>query len=402
MTNSYADCYWKYLKRNCPQLDSDTLSRLAAELENTSWEEPKSANDFNNVAVVALIEAEHCSDLFSKRIYIDMALAALNQGVDLHAHPLCAAHLALVLAMTGEMQQALELAFSTFVNTLQAAYTKNEKISPGIVYLPLSRSHLKNSQTTQMLQILQSEDGYTQALLVVSEVLCQTQIVFYNTGGLRILQLASQMFPSSTSVNLKLGISSICNNQWEGLLYLHRANKLQQSCAPVIQALYIAYRDLKQIDTANYWLNVAHELCQQHPEDIEWQWSKLELNSAFTYVTFEDKILLAVEPSFRSIVTSVLIAEGDWFEKEMEFWRSLLKPGMTVIDVGANVGVYTFSAALRVGSEGRVLAVEPFSGCVRCLQETCRVNQLNWVTVCAGAASDRLGTARLSLSNASE
>jgi FkbM family methyltransferase len=111
---------------------------------------------------------------------------------------------------------------------------------------------------------------------------------------------------------------------------------------------------------------------------------------------------LAVEPSFRSIVTSVLLAEGDWFEAEMEFWRSQLQPGMMVIDVGANVGVYTFSAAQKVGATGRVLAVEPFSGCVRCMEETCRVNQLDWVEVCAGAASDRNGTIRLALQSASE
>jgi FkbM family methyltransferase len=70
--------------------------------------------------------------------------------------------------------------------------------------------------------------------------------------------------------------------------------------------------------------------------------------------------------------------------------------------VGANVGVYTFSAARQVGSTGRVLAIEPFSGCVQCLQETRRINEMDWVTICAGAASDRPGTARLSLHAASE
>jgi FkbM family methyltransferase len=49
-----------------------------------------------------------------------------------------------------------------------------------------------------------------------------------------------------------------------------------------------------------------------------------------------------------------------------------------------------------------VLAIEPFSGCVQCLQETCRLNQFDWVTVCQGAASDYDGTARLSLQTASE
>jgi FkbM family methyltransferase len=113
-------------------------------------------------------------------------------------------------------------------------------------------------------------------------------------------------------------------------------------------------------------------------------------------------MLLAVEPSFQSIVTSVLLTYGDWFEQEMEFWRDQIQPGMAVIDVGANVGIYTITAARRVGKTGRVIAVEPFSNCVQCLQETCRVNDLNWVTVCRSAASDRNGTIRLALHDASE
>jgi FkbM family methyltransferase len=36
------------------------------------------------------------------------------------------------------------------------------------------------------------------------------------------------------------------------------------------------------------------------------------------------------------------------------------------------------------------------------MEETCKINHLNWVTVCAGAASDRAGTARLSIYTASE
>jgi FkbM family methyltransferase len=86
----------------------------------------------------------------------------------------------------------------------------------------------------------------------------------------------------------------------------------------------------------------------------------------------------------------------------MEFWRQQIQPGMTVLDVGANVGVYTFSAARQVGSTGRVLAIEPFSGCVQCLQETRRINEMDWVTICAGAASDRPGKTKLSLHAASE
>jgi FkbM family methyltransferase len=97
-----------------------------------------------------------------------------------------------------------------------------------------------------------------------------------------------------------------------------------------------------------------------------------------------------------------LIAQGDWFEREIEFWRDNIQEGMTIIDVGANAGVYAFSAAKRVGATGRVLAIEPFSACVNYLNETCRVNKFDWVNVCAGAASDRIGKAKLSVGSASE
>jgi FkbM family methyltransferase len=93
---------------------------------------------------------------------------------------------------------------------------------------------------------------------------------------------------------------------------------------------------------------------------------------------------------------------GDWFEAEMELWRTYLKPGMTVIDIGANVGVYTFSAAQKVGLQGKVIAIEPFQDCITCLEETVRINQLPWVKIYAGAASNYDGSARLSLHSSSE
>ena len=152
-------------------------------------------------------------------------------------------------------------------------------------------------------------------------------------------------------------------------------------------------------EAANFWLKSAQAL---RPSQIVWRWTESAIENPITYVAFEKDLLLAVEPSFRSIVTSVLLGAGDWFEREMEFWRDSIQPGMTVIDVGANVGVYTFSAATQVGAEGRVIAIEPFSGCVQCLQETVRVNQLSQVTVCAGAASDRNSTVKLAIQAASE
>jgi len=399
----HADCYLQYIQKACPDINPNTLSLLIIILENTSWDNPNSSLDWNNLAVLALIEAEQCADNLEMRsIYLETAFEALDNGLKLDSNPLCAAHLALIHSMIGETEEAMQKAFHTFINTIYPAYNTTGNIPPGLIYLSFNRSSFAVNQYSNLKQIIEAENSYSQSLLLLSEVLGRSQLVFYNTLGFRFLHLAAQLFPTSVSIGLKLGISSLMSGQWEGILYLHRARQLAMNSAAVLQSLYLAYRDLKQIEVADFWLKTAQNICQQNSNSPDWRWTELARNSSLTYVPFQKNLTMAVEPSFRSIVTSVLIAEGDWFEKEMEFWRNWIKPGMTVIDVGANVGVYTFSAALQVGEKGRVLAIEPFSGCVRCLQETCRINQLSWVTICAGAASERNGTARLSLQAASE
>jgi FkbM family methyltransferase len=71
-----------------------------------------------------------------------------------------------------------------------------------------------------------------------------------------------------------------------------------------------------------------------------------------------DKYLMYVDAKDRSI-TPHLIMNGFW-----ESWITLafgrhLKPGMRVVDVGANVGYYTMLFADLVGPTGKVWAYEP-------------------------------------------
>jgi FkbM family methyltransferase len=396
--SSYIDGYLYYVQEVYP-LAAETLAQVEQILANTNWDEPQSALDLNNLAVAALVEAETANDLTLRGVYLDMALEALENSSQ--EHPLCAAHLALLQCMIGETGKALQPAFSTFINTLQLAYG-DEQANLGLVYLPPALRDSISDRSHLLTHLFQAKSSHNQALLLLAEALWRSQLAFYSPTGLRFLQLAAQLQPDSASINLKLGISSWLNQQWEGLVYLQRAGELAPDSAAVLHALRLAYKELDQPETANFWLKRASSYRQESPRSPEWSWAELDSNAPLTYLPFESSLKLAVEPSFRSIVTSVLLAEGDWFEAEMEFWRNQLQPGMTVIDVGANVGVYTFSAAQKVGSTGRVLAVEPFSGCVRCLEETCRVNQLDWVKVCGGAASDRNGTIRLALQPSSE
>ena len=54
------------------------------------------------------------------------------------------------------------------------------------------------------------------------------------------------------------------------------------------------------------------------------------------------------------------------------FIQSHLRPGMTVVDVGANVGNVTVAAADVVGDSGRVVAYEPGHAAAQLLRERCR------------------------------
>lgn len=111
---------------------------------------------------------------------------------------------------------------------------------------------------------------------------------------------------------------------------------------------------------------------------------------------------ITLESTLASITTLVLLTQGRWFEKEIEFCRQLLQPGMVVIDVGANVGVYTFLAARCVGTTGRVYAIEPTPNCVACLKSTVVDNQLeSCVTPIEVAVGSQLGQVFLVFNGAS-
>lgn len=50
---------------------------------------------------------------------------------------------------------------------------------------------------------------------------------------------------------------------------------------------------------------------------------------------------------------------GEWCDSEIVLLQRFLKPGDTVVDVGANIGTHTVALASAVGEAGSVLAFEP-------------------------------------------
>jgi FkbM family methyltransferase len=96
-------------------------------------------------------------------------------------------------------------------------------------------------------------------------------------------------------------------------------------------------------------------------------------------------------------VISGALAFGVYERGEIAFFRSHFSAGMTLLDVGANVGLYSALALSTPGFHGRVLALEPHAESRRYLEKTIAGNAPapGAAQIVGLAASDRTGTLAL-------
>lgn len=83
---------------------------------------------------------------------------------------------------------------------------------------------------------------------------------------------------------------------------------------------------------------------------------------------------------------------GDYEPQETRLLSLLLRPGMTVIDAGANWGYFTLLCAHLVGAGGRVLALEPDPRMCALLRRNIDLNRLSGVDALPIAAGRAPGT----------
>jgi FkbM family methyltransferase len=85
-----------------------------------------------------------------------------------------------------------------------------------------------------------------------------------------------------------------------------------------------------------------------------------------------------------------LMLDGYWEIWLTQFFARVVKPDMTVIDVGANFGYYTVLFGDAVGTTGRVIAIEPVPSTAATLRKTIDLNGLTQTThLVIAAAGDR-------------
>lgn len=66
-------------------------------------------------------------------------------------------------------------------------------------------------------------------------------------------------------------------------------------------------------------------------------------------------------PTMDAVIGATILNTGVWAEKDIEFFSKIIQPGMTVFDIGANIGHHSVVFSKLVGPEGRVCAFEPQS-----------------------------------------
>ena len=116
-------------------------------------------------------------------------------------------------------------------------------------------------------------------------------------------------------------------------------------------------------------------------------------------------IVLADLPGFRiyapqeDVAVGRYVAQGMYEPEVTAVIRRMVRPGMGVIDLGANIGYFTMLAAALVGPEGYVLAVEPNPANARLLEASRRANGFEQVTVWQGAAGRAIGLLTLNTSH---
>ena len=96
----------------------------------------------------------------------------------------------------------------------------------------------------------------------------------------------------------------------------------------------------------------------------------------------------------RDDIQCTIARNGEWEGAIFDACAALVRPGDTVLDVGAHVGYATLRFAQWVGDGGRVIAFEPLPAHLAAVRQNLELNGwLDRASLVAAAASDRPGEA---------
>jgi FkbM family methyltransferase len=107
-------------------------------------------------------------------------------------------------------------------------------------------------------------------------------------------------------------------------------------------------------------------------------------------VKSSEGIIFVARPKFEDLARFL-------FSHVLAKWEPIseinVREGQVIIDVGANVGYYTIQLSKKIGSTGKIIAIEPDTDTFDILRQNCNLNNLNNVelqNVAVGAKNEKI------------
>lgn len=152
-------------------------------------------------------------------------------------------------------------------------------------------------------------------------------------------------------------------------------------------------REIRRVRYPFYWLSDQIQSSDEYRE-------KCGQNRTFDTIPVEEEIVSL--PDFKLVVDKndtmvgqTIQARGKWEPWVTKAIKSLLKPGMVFVDVGANIGFFTLLASGLVGPEGRVIAIEPLPQNNQLLAKSIELNKCENVELHSVAAGPQSGIMKM-------
>jgi len=101
---------------------------------------------------------------------------------------------------------------------------------------------------------------------------------------------------------------------------------------------------------------------------------------------------ITYELDLREVIDSSLYFTSTYEVKIDRLFEKYVKPGSTVIDIGANIGLHTLRSALLAGETGRVVAIEPSTWAINKLRKNLELNPelAKIVEICHNALGEKV------------
>ncbi len=137
LIDACSDIYLEYIFNYFPETDASAISSIEKIIENTNWDNPTTSTDWNNLAVIDLINADTEEDLELKSSFVNYAKQKLEKGFSIDRGLPCAAHYILLQSMLGESSKANAVALDILINMRQDDEYINS-VDSGLIFLPFN------------------------------------------------------------------------------------------------------------------------------------------------------------------------------------------------------------------------------------------------------------------------